>query len=140
MATPIKTTAEIASKWSRVTPMRTEDYEQGVQNPSRDWKTATVGGNANWKAGIAAAANGDRFKKGVEKAGTDRWQRKTLDKGTQRWGPGVQGAADDYAAGYEPYRQTIAGLTLPPRYPAGDPRNIQRVSAIATALHAKKLA
>lgn len=139
MSVAIKPTSSIAEKWSRVTPMRTEDYANGVQNPGKDWKGATVAANANWKAGIQAASSADRFKKGVEKAGTQKWQEKTLEKGTQRWGPGVQGAADDYAAGFEPYRQVISGLTLPPRYPAGDPRNIQRVSAIATALHAKKI-
>jgi hypothetical protein len=34
----------------------------------------------------------------------------------------------------------IANTVLPPRGPKGDPRNLDRVKAITTALRAKKLA
>jgi hypothetical protein len=51
----------------------------------------------------------------------------------------VQIAKDDYAKGFGPYANVIAATTLPPRYPKGDPRNIERVSAIAQALHQEKV-
>ncbi len=44
-----------------------------------------------------------------------------------------------YEEGFAPFRTTIANLTLPPRGPKGDPKNINRVSAVASALHKKKL-
>ena len=35
----VPSAAKIASKWARVTPERTLDYEEGVRNPARDWET-----------------------------------------------------------------------------------------------------
>ena len=139
MAVAIKSASEIAAKWARVTPQRTADYQQGVENPGKDWKNETKAAEARYESGVQAAIQKKRFGKGVDAAGTAKWQQKTIEKGTQRWGPGVQVAQSDMAEGFEPFRQTIAGLTLPQKYPKGDPRNIQRVATIAAALHAKKV-
>jgi len=138
-AVAIKSASEIAQKWARVTPMRTEDYSQGVQNPGKDWKNETKSAEARYEQGVQAAIQKKRFGKGVDDAGTTKWQEKTIEKGTQRWGPGVQVAQADMASGFEPYRAVISGLTLPQKYPKGDPRNIQRVASVATALHTKKV-
>lgn len=139
MAIPIKSSSEIASKWARVTPQRSADYAEGVENPKKDWKNETKAAEARYESGVQSAITKKRFGKGVDDAGTSKWQTKTIEKGTQRWGPGVQVAQSDMADGYEPYRATIASLSLPQKYAKGDPRNIQRVSTIATALHAKKV-
>lgn len=139
MAVAIKSASEIAEKWARVTPQRTADYEQGVQNPGKDWEAETKAAESRFAAGIQAAVADKRFGKGVAAAGTSKWKEKTLQKGVQRWGPGVQVAQEDMEAGFAPYQGVIAGLTLPQKYPKGDPRNIQRVAAIAKALHDKKI-
>lgn len=130
----IRSIDEIADKWSTVTPQRVADYESGIRNPRTDWKTATADANGAWKAGIAAASQADRFLKGVNRAGTPKWQEKSLEKGVPRWGPGVTLARDDYAAGFGPYRDAIARTVLPPRFARRDPRNLDRVKAIAEAL------
>ncbi len=139
MAIPIASASEIAEKWTRVTPMRATDYEAGVRNPRRDWKNETAAAEPRYKEGVTKAAQEGRFGKGVAKAGTSKWQRKAIDVGAARFGPGVAAAGPDYEAGFEPYRATIAGLTLPERYATGDPRNIRRVEVIAKALHDKKV-
>lgn len=139
MAIPIASASEIAEKWTRVTPMRTADYEAGVRNPRRDWKAETAAAESRYKEGVTKAAAEGRFGRGVAKAGTAKWQRKAVDVGTPRFGPGVAAAGPEYEEGFEPYRATIAGLTLPERYATGDPRNIRRVEVIAKALHEKKI-
>ena len=35
----VKSAIDIARKWARVTSGRTEDYEEGVRNPTKDWET-----------------------------------------------------------------------------------------------------
>ena len=135
----IKATSDISEKWARVTPQRSVDYKKGVENPTKDWKAATAEAEESYKTGVSEAANAGRFGKGVNKAGTEKWKAKAVTKGVDRWGPGVQIAKPDYEAGFAPYASTIAALTLPPRYPKGDPRNLDRVSAIAVALRAKKV-
>ena len=112
---------------------------QGVQNPAKDWKNETAASESRYEAGVQESIRGKRFGKGVSEAGTAKWQEKTLAKGTQRWGPGVQVAQSDFEEGFEPFRNVIAGLSLPAKFPKGDPRNIQRVAAVAKALHDKKV-
>lgn len=139
MAIPIASSSEIAAKWARVTPMRADDYEAGVRAPRRDWKTETAAAESRYKDGVTKAAAEGRFGKGVAKAGTDKWQRKAISKGTRNFGPGVAEAGPDYEAGFGPFRDVIAGLSLPERYATGDPRNLKRVEVIAKALFDKKV-
>lgn len=135
----VKSTSQIAEKWKRVTPGRTEDYIQGVKNPRTDWGQATAAAESNWKEGINKAANAGRFKKGVEKAGTAKWQENTIVKGQDRWGQGVAIGADNYESGVAPYLDVLRNLNIGPKYPTGDPRNIARVASVAAALHKKKI-
>lgn len=130
----IKSVAAIAEKWARVTPQRTADYEAGVRQPTKDWQKLTAAANEGWKAGIQAAVQQDRFIKGVNRAGTAKWQQGSIEKGLQRWGPGVQLGEDAYTRGFAPYREAIASVNLPARFARRDPRNLDRVKAVVEAL------
>ena len=130
----VKNVAKIAEKWARVTPQRAADYEAGVKDPIRDWAVNTGAANAAYKAGVADAIAKDRFLKGVQKAGTDKWKRKAVEVGPARFSQGVQVAQPDYEKGFAPFRDVIEKTTLPPRFAKGDPRNIDRVRVIAAAL------
>ena len=135
----IKPLSSIREKWTRVTPMRSEDYRIGVKNPRRDWAKATEAQEPTWKAAITEAAAKGMYLKGVRAAGTTKWQEKALQKGPGRFSEGVMVAGPEYEAGVGPYRDIIEKTTLPPKFPKGDPRNIQRVSVLAAALRAKKV-
>ncbi len=134
----IKSTAEIARKWAEVTPGRSGEYDKGVRNPKKDWAKKTADANAAYKEGIQESIAKDRFKKGVEKAGTTTWQKGAVEKGTSRFGPGVAVAEDKYEKGFAPYRDTIEKTALPPRFKRRDPRNIERVVAMVNALSKTK--
>lgn len=135
----IRDISRIAEKWARVTPQRATDYEQGVQSPRVDWQQATVAAGQSYVQGVTQAAQEGRFQKGVTKAGTQKWSRKALQVGVQRFGPGVTVAEPDYREGFEPFRRVIEATSLPPRGPKGSPQNIQRVAAIATTLFQAKV-
>ena len=134
----IKATSAIRDKWTRVTPMRSEDYTIGVKNPRRNWEGAALAQKDTWKMAITEAAAKDMFAKGVAGKG-EKWQKNALAKGPGRFAEGVMVAGPDYEKGFAPYADVIASTKLPPRFPKGDPRNIQRVSVMATALRTKKL-
>jgi len=136
----IKSAAEIAEKWGRVTPERTPDYEAGIKSPKKDWATATKAAEGAYKEGVTKAAAEGRFGKGVTKAGTSKWQEKSLQVGPARYGQGVLVAKPEYEKGFAPYRDVIEKTTLPPRFAKGDPRNIERVKSMAAALHAARKA
>lgn len=134
----IRDLRDIADKWVTVTPQRAPQYEAGVRNPKKDWRAGAEGANEAWKAGVSAAVQADRFKGGVVKAGTSKWQRGSIEKGVLRYGPGVEAAREDYESGFAPYADEIRKIVLPPRGARRDPRNIDRVRAIATALGKRK--
>lgn len=135
----IKSLSAIREKWTRVTPQRTEDYKIGVQNPKRDWAEETEGAKENWKAGVDAAAGKDLFAKGVQKAGSKKWQDKALKKGPGRFAEGVYLAGGDYERGFAPFREAISRVDLGPRFPRRDPRNIERVRRVVEAMVEEKV-
>jgi len=130
----IRSIEAIARKWASVTPGRTEDYRRGVEAPRKDWEAATAAAEDTYQAGVNQAIAEKRFGKGVHAAGTEKWQRMAIEKGTQRWGPGVAMAEGTYSAGFAPFRDAIERCTLPPRFARRDPRNLNRVKAIVDAL------
>ena len=130
--------SKIAKKWARVTPERTEDYEAGVRNPLKDWEKETSDAEPRYEAGIKSAMARKAFGKGVKKAGTAKQKAKTILKGIPRWPEGVRAAEDDMRSGMEPVVKALEGITLPPRYETGDPRNIRRVEVIQQTLHKLK--
>jgi len=134
----VKSIGRIKEKWTRVTPMRTEDYKLGVQSPRRDWEKSAIAAKESHKAAMAIAAAQDAFAKGITKAGGAKWQGKALQKGPGRFAEGVMVGGDDYEKGFAPYRDEIEKTPLPPRFPKRDPRNIQRVAALNVALGKRK--
>jgi hypothetical protein len=135
----IKALSAIRDKWTRVTPGRTEDYKIGVQNPKRDWEQETLAAEDNWKVGVDRAQAAGLFGKGVSKAGSKKWQDKSLKKGPGRFAEGVYIAGGDYEKGFAPFREAIARVDLGPKFPRRDPRNIERVKRVVDALVAEKV-
>lgn len=135
----IKSIQTIAEKWGRVTPMRSRDYLDGVKTTRKDWSTNTVAATENYNIGVQEAIAENRFARGVEKAGTEKWRQHSIEKGGTRWGQGVRMSEPEYARGFAPYRDELEAIDLPPRGPRGAPQNIERVRIIAERLHALKL-
>ncbi len=134
----VKSTDRVAAKWARVTPQRTQDYQEGVQSPRTPWATAARAAEDRYKTGVQDAATRGAFGKGVAAAGDAKWSQKALAKGPSRFAEGVAMSGPDYQARVGPYLDTIAATQLPPRYAKGDPRNLDRTKAITQALRKKK--
>ena len=136
----IRSMSQIRDKWTRVTPMRQEDYKLGIQNPRRDWQNETLEAKDNWKLGVDQAHAKGLFEKGVTAAGTAKWKENALKKGPGRFAEGVYMAGPEYEKGFRPYHAAIEACDLGPRYPRRDPRNLERVKRIVEAMIAVKLA
>jgi hypothetical protein len=135
----IKPIDTIVQKWTRVTPGRQDDYRAGIQNPRVSWTAATTAAENSWGAGVQAAIANNTWINGVTRAGDNKWQQGALSVGVQRWAQGVAAAGDRYRAGFDPYATVIRNTQLPARGAKGDPANIERVRAIAVALHQAKI-
>lgn len=139
MAIKIKSVSEIAAKFARVTPGRSTEYAEGIQGTSpQAFESATIAAENTYNQAIQQAIARKAFSKGVQGSG-QKWQNKASTLGPSRFATGAADAAADYAEGFAPSAQVIAGLTLPPRGPAGDPKNFERVRIIGEALHKRKI-
>jgi len=134
-----KVRAGSSQRWVDHASRATDDYVQGIQNPRADWAIATSNAEGNYEQGIQDAISKKRFGKGVKRAGSQAQISGAIGKGKDRYAGGVSAAEAKYASRVQPFLDTIANLSLPPRGPKGDPRNLDRVAAIAKALRAKKL-
>lgn len=139
MAIQTKDIGTIAAKWSSRAQAAGPDYAAGVKNTQKDWAALTSAAAPNWAAGVSQAVADGRFGKNVQAAGSDKWRSAASGKGAQRYPTGVAAGGPAYNAGFAPFLAVIQNVNLPPRSPRGSPSNVQRVSAIADALHAKKL-
>lgn len=135
----IKSLDRIGKKWQTVTPQRADEYEEGIKNPRKSWQQATEDASEAYASGVQEAISNDSFSKGVGEAGDAKWREGALKKGVRRWPEGVRLGGEAYRRGFAPYHSVIAGVTLPPRGPKGDPRNYDRVKAIGEALHEEKV-
>lgn len=130
----IKQIQEISQKFIDVTPGRSTQYGEGVKKPKKNWAQSTEAAEAAFEEGIAQAIARKAFSKGVKEAGDEKYQKGVREKGVSRWPVGVRLSQKAYADGFGPYRDEIERTTLPQRYARRDPRNLERVSAISSAL------
>jgi len=135
----VKPLDRISKKWTDVSQRSQGSYEEGVKNPRRSWSEATAAAEASYEQGVSQAIQQKRFGKGVKAAGDSAWSKGAIEKGPGRWAEGVRVGQSNYEKGFAPFRQVIENTTLPPRGPKGDPKNIDRVRAMAGALHKAKL-
>jgi hypothetical protein len=123
----------ICNRWTKNTSTSTQDYINGIKKPKRPWGKATCEAANSYKAGVDAGHARGSFAKGVKKRGAAGWLTRTLLKGPTRFAQGVAGAGDSYARGYAPYHSHFPGIQMGPRFRRGDPRNINRCSAVSAA-------
>ena len=139
MPIKIKSAPAIAKKWAEVTPARAGVWQAEVGALSdADWAEPTKQAAPIYESGVTAAIGAGLYVKGVE-AKRGKWKRKALAVGPSRYGPGVRAAEADQAQGFAPYRDTIAVVDLPPRGPRGAEGNYERVRAVGSALHNKRV-
>jgi len=134
----IKPLDQLAAKFARNATAAAGDYKSGVEQAGGDWESNTAGSEDNYQAGVQAAIARKSFGKGVRAAGSAKYVDRASKMGSQRYGPGVQNAQQDWAKGFAPVAQVIASVNLPPKGPKRSPQNQQRANAMATALGAWK--
>ena len=140
MAVKVKPLSEIAEKYATVTPKRSAEYEKGIaRTNAAEFESAAKAGEDNFQSAMTDVIAESRRLKGLEGSGA-KWKRNAAERGPANFRNSTSKAGPDFEAGFKPYLDVIAGLTLPPKGPAGSPENIDRVAAIAAALHAKKIA
>jgi hypothetical protein len=139
MAIKVKDAGTAASKFTQRAAAAAGDYQAGVQGAGEDWQRNTAASADNYAAAVQEAITRGAFQRGVQAAGGAKFASRAATTGARRFPEGVREGGPAFQAGVQPYLQTIAGLTLPPRRPKGDPANFQRVQVIGDALRRRKV-
>jgi len=129
-----KPMSTISAKFVQRAGVAGADYERGATQPRRSWAQAAAAAAGNFAAGVQAAIAGNRYGKGVTKAGDAKFQRGVAQKGVARYPAGVAAAQGDYEQGFAPFLQALQSTTLPPRKARRDPSNLTRVNAVVQAM------
>ena len=140
MAIKVKPIEQSMTKWSENASRASAEFAANAEAAADEWARNTGAASGNYHQAVTAAGIQERFRRGVARAGAAKFARKIRDVARDRFAPGVSAATEDYKAGAEPYMSTLAGITLSPRKPRGDPANYRRVEEIGKALNAKRLA
>ena len=138
MAIRVKDAATVARKWVTRASSASPDYAAGVKDAGADWESNTLAGKENFSMGVQQAIADGRYEKGVREAGQGKYVARATGIGATRFAPGVQAAETEMARGVAPVLETIRSINLPPRRPKGDPGNMERANAVATALRKLK--
>lgn len=129
----------VVTKYTQVTPGRTEQYRAGVQAPRRPWQAQATAAGPTYRTAVTSAAAAGRYEQGVARAGDAKWSRGAVTKGPDRFATGVSAAGPDYQAGFAPYHQVIQATALPAKGPRGTEANIERVRVMARALNQRRV-
>lgn len=135
----IKSLERIKSNFKQGTSSAAPRYKDGVMNPRRPWKEATLAASELQKQAMTDSLARDDVRKGVERTAGEKQKTRAEILGPARYTQGTAAAVDEYGSGFAPYREAIQSTELPPRGPKGSPENYQRVQAIGEALHSRKL-
>ncbi len=129
-----------AKKWIERARVATPEYEAGIKAPKEPWMERAIAAQPTYKAAVTAPDVPDLYVRGIKRAGKARWEDMALKKGKDRFAPGIELSDPYYRAQMSEILSTIEKITLDPRQPRGDIRNLDRVKKIFTELHAWRLA
>ena len=131
----IKSASQIDANYKAAIGRVPNAYKTGVQATS-DWQEKASSSEAEdlWAARVAEAAAAKRRQKAVSQVSNADWQSAAANVGAARIGQGMTNNADKRTRNFEPYRNAIESVSLPPR--TADPlANVDaRVKPIVSAL------
>ena len=130
---------QLADKFAKRAQAAAPEYAAGVAAPKKDQAAEAIAATQSYNQGVSEAIARDAFAKGVRKAGTAKWQEKSKSVGVQRYPQGVAGAKADWQTGFSPYASVLGAISLPQKGPRGAAGNLERVRAVADALHNKRV-
>lgn len=127
--------ATVASKWSQRAAGASKEYTDKVRTTPANQAEAAIAAAPAYVQGVQAAIARNGYEAGLRSSGDAGWRRATLEKGSQRYTPGVQVSAPKYQARTARSFEILRALVLEPRGAKNDPRNYARVTSVGNALH-----
>ena len=136
----VRDLAASATKWRSNAQNAASEYGERAAESGQRWQTNTVAAQQTYQQAISQAGVPQRYARGVQRAGAEKYARRIRDVGQSRFSEGVAVAEGDWQSGFQPFAAALNALTLSARRPRGDRANFRRVEEVGVRLNAVRLA
>ena len=134
----IKPASASQQKYVNNTGNAGQSYQDGINNPRRDWLAATQAAGNTWAASVQAAVANNSFEKGVNQDSSAKQKANALALGVGRYPQGTKNAAGAWAKFTQPVLDAMAAVPDLPRGPKMSQQNFDKQHAYAAAAHSAK--
>jgi hypothetical protein len=134
----IKPASTSMTKYVNNTGNAGQSYQDGINNPRRDWLTATQAAEANWGQSVQLAVSNGSFAKAITQDASAKQKANALTLGVQRYPAGTKNAASAWAKFTQPVLDAMAAVGDMPRGPKMSQQNFDKAHAYAAAAASAK--
>jgi hypothetical protein len=134
----IKPASTSLTKYVNNTGNAGQSYQDGINNPRRDWLTATTAAEGTWGAAVQAAVTSGTFARSLTQDASAKQKGNALALGVARYPAGTKNAAASWAKFTQPVLDAMAAVPDMPRGPKMSAQNFDKQHAYAAAAASAK--
>src|SRR5712692_10274175 len=117
MSIRIKPASASQQKYVSNTGNAGQSYQDGINNPRRDWLAATTAAEGTWATAVQAAVTSGSFAKGITNDAQAKQKQNAITLGVGRYPAGTKNAAPSWAKFTQPVLDAMAAVPDMPRGP-----------------------
>ena len=134
----IKPASASLQKYVNNTGNAGQSYQDGINNPRRDWMAATTAAEGTWASSVQAAVTAGSFGKGINQDSATKQKANAIALGVSRYPSGTKNAAPNWAKFTQPVLDAMASVPDLPRGPKMSQQNFDKQHAYAAAAASAK--
>lgn len=134
----IKPAATSMTKYVNNTGNAGQAYQDGINNPRRDWATATTAAEGNWAQSVQLAVTNGSYARSITPDAGAKQKSNAIALGVNRYAPGTKNAASAWAKFTQPVLDAMSAVPDMPRGPKMSQQNFDKAHAYAAAAASAK--
>ena len=134
----IKPASASVTKYTNNTGNAGQSYQDGINNPRRDWLAATTAAEGTWASSVQAAVTSGSFAKSLTQDAGAKQKANAINLGVSRYPAGTKNAAGAWAKFTQPVLDAMASVPDMPRGPKMSQQNFDKQHAYAAAAASAK--
>src|SRR5258707_8769990 len=134
----IKPASSSQTKYVNNTGNAGQSYQEGINNPRRDWLAAPTAAEGTWASSVQAAVSNGSFAKGINQDSAAKQKSNAITLGVGRYPTGTKNAAASWAKFTQPVLDAMAAVPDLPRGPEMSQQNFDKQHAYAAAAASAK--
>jgi len=138
MPIKIKPASASQTKYVNNTGNAGQSYQDGINNPRRDWLAATQAAEGTWATSVQAAVTAGSYAKGITSDAQQKQKANAITLGVGRYPAGTKNAAASWAKFTQPVLDAMAAVPDLPRGPKMSQQNFDKQHAFAAAAASAK--